>query len=216
MGLDIGPDDLSVLVERTEGWPAGIYLAALSLQRTGGQARLHRVVQGLQPLHRQPPGGGGSGYTSPEDVRRFLLETSVLRAMTGPLCDAVTGREGSARLLRKISHAPTCSWFLLDEQGEWYRYHHLFSELLLYELKSSQPDLVPILRKRASVWLEDAGYVEAAIRQAIRGRGLRACGTADRAPLVRIRGHRPLRDRARVARIVARGDDRPRCGALPW
>ena len=55
----------------------------------------------------------------------------------------------------------------LDEQGEWYRYHHLFSELLLYELKSSRPDLVPTLRKRASVWLEDAGYFEGAIRQAI-------------------------------------------------
>ena len=55
----------------------------------------------------------------------------------------------------------------LDEQGEWYRYHHLFSELLLYELKSSQLDLVPTLRKRASVWLEGAGFFEGAIRQAI-------------------------------------------------
>jgi LuxR family transcriptional regulator, maltose regulon positive regulatory protein len=99
-------------------------------------------------------------------VRQFLLETSVLRTMTGPLCDAVTGREGSARLLRELARS---NLFVvsLDEQGEWYRYHHLFSELLLYELKSSRPDLVPTLRQRARVWLEGAGYFEGAIRQAI-------------------------------------------------
>jgi LuxR family maltose regulon positive regulatory protein len=102
----------------------------------------------------------------PEEVRQFLLETSVLRTMTGPLCDAVTGGEGSAMLLRELTRS---NMFVvsLDEQGEWYRYHHLFSELLLYELRSSQPDLVPTLRKRASVWLEGAGYFEEAIRLAI-------------------------------------------------
>jgi LuxR family transcriptional regulator, maltose regulon positive regulatory protein len=86
--------------------------------------------------------------------------------MTGPLCDAVTGGEGSGRLLRELAHS---NLFVvsLDEQGEWYRYHHLFSELLLFELRSSQPDLVPTLRKRASVWLEGAGYFEGTIRQAI-------------------------------------------------
>ena len=81
--------------------------------------------------------------------------------MTGPLCDAVTGREGSGSLLRELAHS---NLFVvsLDEQGEWYRYHHLFSELLLYELKSSRPELVPDLRGRASVWLEGAGYFEGA------------------------------------------------------
>jgi LuxR family transcriptional regulator, maltose regulon positive regulatory protein len=86
--------------------------------------------------------------------------------MAGPICDAVTGRDGSATLLRELARS---NLFVvsLDEQGEWYRYHHLFSELLLYELKSGRPDLVPTLRKRASAWLEDAGYFEGAIRQAI-------------------------------------------------
>jgi LuxR family transcriptional regulator, maltose regulon positive regulatory protein len=86
--------------------------------------------------------------------------------MTGPLCDAVTGRQGSDKLLRELARS---NLFVvsLDEEGEWYRYHHLFSELLLYELKDSRPDLEPILRKRAGVWLEGAGYFEGAIRQSI-------------------------------------------------
>jgi LuxR family transcriptional regulator, maltose regulon positive regulatory protein len=165
MGLGIGPDDLSVLLERTEGWPAGIYLASLSLQNKEDK---HAFIESFSGSNRYIVALLGeevlAGLT--EDVRQFLLETSVLRTMTGPLCDAVTGGEGSGRLLRELAHS---NLFVvsLDEQGEWYRYHHLFSELLLYELRSSQPDLVPTLRKRASVWLEGAGYFEGTIRQAI-------------------------------------------------
>jgi LuxR family transcriptional regulator, maltose regulon positive regulatory protein len=165
MGLDIVPDDLSVLLERTEGWPAGIYLASLSLQNKEDK---HAFIESFRGSDRYIVGLLGeevlAGLT--EEVRQFLLMTSVLRAMTAPLCDAVTGREGSARLLRELARS---NLFVvsLDEQGEWYRYHHLFSELLLYELKGSQPDLVPILHKRARVWLEGAGFFEGAIRQAI-------------------------------------------------
>ena len=165
MGLGISPDDLSVLLERTEGWPAGIYLASLSLQNKEDK---HAFIESFSGSNRYIVALLGeevlAGLT--EDVRQFLLETSVLRTMTGPLCDAVTGGEGSGRLLRELAHS---NLFVvsLDEQGEWYRYHHLFSELLLYELRSSQPDLVPTLRKRASVWLEGAGYFEGTIRQAI-------------------------------------------------
>ena len=165
MGLDIGPDDLSELLERTEGWPAGIYLASLSLQNKEDK---HAFVESFRGSNRYIVGLLGEEVLAglPEEVRRFLLETSVLRTMTGPLCDAVTGREGSARLLRELVRS---NLFVvsLDEQDEWYRYHHLFSELLLYELKSGWPDLVPTLRKRASAWLEDAGFFEGAIRQAI-------------------------------------------------
>jgi LuxR family transcriptional regulator, maltose regulon positive regulatory protein len=165
MGLGIGPDDLSVLLERTEGWPAGIYLASLSLKNKEDK---HAFIESFSGSNRYIVSLLGeevlAGLT--EDVRQFLLETSVLRTMTGPLCDAVTGGEGSGRLLRELAHS---NLFVvsLDEQGEWYRYHHLFSELLLFELRSSQPDLVPTLRKRASVWLEGAGYFEGTIRQAI-------------------------------------------------
>src|SRR5215208_1615494 len=165
MELGIGPDDLSVLFERTEGWPAGVYLASLSLQNKENK---HAFIESFGGSNRYVVGLLGeevlAGLT--EEVREFLLETSVLRTMTGPLCDAVTGSEGSARLLRELSRS---NLFVvsLDEEGEWYRYHHLFSELLLYELKGSRPDLVPTLRKRASVWLEGAGFYEGAIRQAI-------------------------------------------------
>ena len=164
MRLAIGPDDLRVLLERTEGWPAGIYLASLSLQNREDN---HAFIESFRGTNRYIVGLLGEEVLAglDEEVRRFLLETSILRRLTGPLCDAVTGREGSARLLRDLAHS---NLFVvsLDEQGEWYRYHHLFSELLLYELKSSRPDLVPTLRRRASEWLEGEGYVESAIRQA--------------------------------------------------
>jgi ATP/maltotriose-dependent transcriptional regulator MalT len=165
MGLDIGPDDLSVLLERTEGWPAGIYLASLSLQNKEDK---HAFIESFRGSDRYIVSLLGEEVLAclPEEVKLFLLETSVLRTMTGPLCDAVTGREGSARLLRELARS---NLFVvsLDDQGEWYRYHHLFSELLLYELKSSRPDLVPTLRRRAGVWLEDEGFFEGAIRLAI-------------------------------------------------
>jgi LuxR family transcriptional regulator, maltose regulon positive regulatory protein len=101
-----------------------------------------------------------------EEVREFLLRTSVLRRMTGPLCDAVTGRGDLGMLLRDLARS---NLFVvpLDDQGEWYRYHHLFSDLLLYELRSSQPELMPVVHGRASVWLEGEGFFEPAIRHAI-------------------------------------------------
>jgi LuxR family maltose regulon positive regulatory protein len=165
MGLDIGADDLSVLLERTEGWPAAIYLAGLSLR---GSKDAHAFIESF---------GGSSRYIVdllgeevlaglPEEEREFLLRTSVLRRMTGPLCDTVVGREGSGKVLRELARSNP---FVvpLDEQGEWYRYHHLFSDLLLYELKSSHPELVPVLHDRASTWCEGAGLIEPAMRHAI-------------------------------------------------
>jgi LuxR family maltose regulon positive regulatory protein len=164
MELDIGPDDLCVLLERTEGWPAGLYLACLSLHN---KVDKHAFIETFRGSNRYIVGLLGEEVLAAltEEVRQFLLQTSVLRMMTGPLCDAVTGRQGSDKLLRELTRS---NLFVvsLDEEGEWYRYHHLFSELLLYELKGSRPDLEPILRKRASVWLEGAGYFEGAIRQA--------------------------------------------------
>jgi LuxR family maltose regulon positive regulatory protein len=165
LGLDIGPDDLSILLERTEGWPAGIYLASLSLQNKEDK---HTFIESFRGSNRYIVGLLGeevlAGLT--KEVRQFLLRTSVLRTMKGPLCEAVTGREDSAFLLRSLARS-NLFVISLDEQGEWYRYHHLFSELLLYELESTEPDLVPTLRRRADEWLEAAGYFEGAIRQAI-------------------------------------------------
>jgi LuxR family maltose regulon positive regulatory protein len=165
MALEIGPDDLSVLLERTEGWPAGIYLASLSLQNKEDK---HALIESFGGSNRYIVSLLGEEVLAAvtEEVRQFLLMTSVLRTMKGALCDAVTGKDDSARLLRELANS---NLFVvsLDEQGEWYRYHHLFSELLLYELASGQPNLEPTLRRRASEWLEDEGYIEGAIRQAI-------------------------------------------------
>jgi LuxR family transcriptional regulator, maltose regulon positive regulatory protein len=165
MGLDISPVNLSVLLERTEGWPAAIYLASLSLQQRENQ-HIPTVSFGGSNRYIVDLLGEEVLAGLPEDTKEFLLRTSVLRRMTGPLCDAVVGREGSAKLLRELARS---NLFVvpLDEQGEWYRYHHLFSDLLLYELKSSRPELVPILHERASAWSEGERFFDSAIRHAI-------------------------------------------------
>jgi LuxR family transcriptional regulator, maltose regulon positive regulatory protein len=175
LGLEIGSDDLRVLLQRTEGWPAGIYLAALSLQNKedkrafiatfGGSNRYVLELLGEEVL---------SGLT--EEVRTFLLTTSVLRKLTGRLCDAVVRREDSDQRLRELSRA---NLFIvpLDEHGEWYRYHHLFSDLLLYELKSSLPELVPVLHERASAWLEGERFFDSAIRHAVAATDYERAGT---------------------------------------
>jgi LuxR family maltose regulon positive regulatory protein len=165
MGLEIGPDDLSVLMWRTEGWPAGIYLAALSLQ---SQEDKHAFIATFGGSNRYVVELLGEEVLAglPEEDRTFLLMTSVLRRITGSLCDAVVEREDSRERLRELSHA---NLFIipLDEEGEWYRYHHLFSDLLLFELKRSHPELVPVLHERASAWLEGEGFFDSAIRHAI-------------------------------------------------
>src|SRR3712207_674508 len=165
MRLDISPDDLSILLERTEGWPAGLYLAALSLRNREDK---HGFIASF---------GGSDRYivdllgeevmaSLPGEVREFLLKSSVLRRLTGSLCDAVVGREGSGNVLRGLARS---NLFVvsLDGQGDWYRYHQLFSEFLFYELVSSRPNLVPILRGRASSWLESMGFIDGAVRHAI-------------------------------------------------
>jgi LuxR family maltose regulon positive regulatory protein len=166
MGLDIDPGDLLLLVNRTEGWPAGIYLASLSLRHREDK---HAFIDSFGGSNRYVVDLLGEEVLAglAEEEREFLLRTSVLRSMTGPLCDAVAGRGDSMKLLRDLARSNLFVVPLLDEQGEWYRYHHLFSDLLLNELRSSRPALVPVLHGRASSWCEDAGFFEGAIRHAI-------------------------------------------------
>ncbi|HEX5850158.1 MAG TPA: LuxR C-terminal-related transcriptional regulator [Rubrobacter sp.] len=164
MGLGIDADDVAILLERTEGWPAGLYLASLSLRNKEDK---HAFIQSFRGSDRYIVGLLGEEVLAhlSAEVRQFLLETSVLRRLTGPLCDAVTGRQDSANVLRELARS---NLFVvgLDDQDQWYRYHHLFCELLLYELKSVQPGMEPDLRARASEWLEDAGMIEEAVWQA--------------------------------------------------
>ena len=163
-GLQVLPEDVERLVERTEGWAAGLYLAGLSLR---GREDAHAFVDSFQGDHRHVADYLGAEVlaSQPEAVRAFLLRTSVLERLSGPLCDAVLETEGSAALLRELERS---NLFLLplDDHREWYRYHHLFAELLRVELGDRDPARVPVLHRRAAAWHRHAGNVDAAIHHA--------------------------------------------------
>jgi LuxR family maltose regulon positive regulatory protein len=164
-GLDLAPADLVELQRQTEGWVAGLNLAALSLQRAGER---ERVLAGLPADDRflveylwnevvlgQPPG-----------VRDFLMRTAVLERLTGSLCDAVAERTGSERTLVELERA---NLFVvpLDAHRAWFRYHHLFRDLLRNQLEHVSPQLVPDLHRRASTWCAEHGLMVEAIDHAI-------------------------------------------------
>jgi LuxR family transcriptional regulator, maltose regulon positive regulatory protein len=164
LGLSIERADIGVLLERTEGWPAGIYLASLSMKGRD----THALVSSLR---------GSSRYVVDllaeevlaalsEKERDFMLRTSVLERMSGPLCDEVLKQEGSGALLREFAHANLLV-VPLDDGGRWYRYHRLFAHFLLYELKTTHLKLVPTLHRRASAWFEREGVLEKAIEHAM-------------------------------------------------
>jgi LuxR family maltose regulon positive regulatory protein len=165
MGLHVRDDDVAALGDRTEGWIAAIQLAALSMQ---GRDDTSAFIEGFagddryvvdylveEVLHRQP-----------DAVRRFLLETSILSRLTGDLCDAVTGARGGSATLQALDRA---NLFLvpLDDHREWYRYHHLFAEMLRARLLDEQPGHIDELHVRASEWFEEHGFMTEAIGHAI-------------------------------------------------
>ena len=153
------------LAARTEGWVAGLQLAALSLQ---GQADPTGFVAAFSGSHRYI-----LDYLTDEvlegqtdQVREFLLETSVLDRLSGGLCDAVTGRTGSQVMLEQVEQA---NLFLvpLDEVRSWWRYHHLFADLLRIRLKQEQPGRVAALHHNAAAWCEEHGLADEAVRHAL-------------------------------------------------
>jgi LuxR family maltose regulon positive regulatory protein len=173
--LEIGAEDLRVLLDRTEGWPAGIYLAALSME---GKENVHDFIQSFGGSNRYILDLLGEEVLAglPVAEREFMLKTSVLAEMAGPLCDEVIGGESSGALLDELARS-NLFVVALDENGGWYRYHHLFSDLLLYELKSSRPDLLPELHGRAGAWFEEKGMFEDAIRHAMAASEYQRAGT---------------------------------------
>ena len=165
LGLGLTPEDLDCLVERTGGWPAGLYLAALSLQHAADRhafvrrfgASSRHVIDFLETevlQAHEPP------------VQALMLRTSVLERMSGPLCDAVMEQQGSAAMLDALSRT---NLFLvrLDDEGGWYRFHRVFAQLLRVELERREPGLAPALHRRAYAWHRDHGTTGEAIRHAI-------------------------------------------------
>ena len=162
LGLGLAENSLAALQERTEGWVAGLYLAALSLRRHPDP---QTFIDGFVGDDRHIVDYLGSEVLDalPDEGRTFLAQTSVLERLTGALCDAVTGRSGSGLLLADIERS---NHFLipLDTRGQWYRYHQLFGELLRLELSRSNPADVAELHRRAASWLLEHGLVADAVR----------------------------------------------------
>lgn len=165
MNLRLTADEIAALETRTEGWIAGLQLAALSMQ---GREDIPAFIRAF---------AGDNRYIvdylveevlqhQPDPIRRFLLQTSILDRLYGPLCDAVTGQEeGNARL----EFLERGNFFVvpLDDRRRWYRYHHLFAEVLSAHLMADYPDQVAALHRRASLWYEQHGSAVDAIRHAL-------------------------------------------------
>lgn len=165
MGLSLSAADIARLSDRTEGWIAGLQLAALSLQGHQDVSGFIRAFAGdhryivdylvAEVLQRQP-----------EPVRHFLLQTAILDRLSGSLCDAVTGQQEGDERLEALERG---NFFVvpLDDRRHWYRYHHLFAEVLHTHLLAEQPDLIAVLHRRASAWYEQHDSVADAIRHAL-------------------------------------------------
>jgi LuxR family maltose regulon positive regulatory protein len=164
MGLELESQDVQRLWEQTEGWVAGLYLAGLWLR---GREDPGASIASLEAGHRHIVDYLGAEVLArqPQPLRRFLLRTSILERLSGSLCDALLETTDSAEVLIQLERT---NLFLIpmDEHRRWYRYHHLFAELLRLELTGREPELTPVLHRRAASWYRQAGDVEAAIDHA--------------------------------------------------
>jgi len=168
MGLDLSVSDVRALDERTEGWIAGLQLAALSLRGIPERGDVAGFIEAFTGSNRFVIDYLADEVLArqPVQVRDFLLRTAVLDRLTGPLCDAITGGAHSARTLADLERG---NLFLvpLDDHRSWYRYHHLFADVLHARLLAEQPDLVPHLHQRAADWYAAHDLVADAVRHAI-------------------------------------------------
>jgi LuxR family maltose regulon positive regulatory protein len=165
MSLNLSIDQIAALEARTEGWIAGLQLAAISLQNRENPTEFiesftgsHRFILDYlvdEVLNCQP-----------EDVQSFLLDTSILERFTGPLCDSLTGRNDGQQALRQLEQS---NLFIvpLDNERRWYRYHRLFADLLQSRLHDFKPDRVPVLHRRACDWFENENLLPEAIHHAL-------------------------------------------------
>jgi LuxR family maltose regulon positive regulatory protein len=167
MGFSFSAQDVAALEARTEGWIAGLQLAALSMQKSNdtqgfvrsftGSNRYILDYLGEEVFFRQPP-----------TVQDFLLQTSLLDRLTGALCDAVTGSRNGENMLECLERD---NLFVvpLDNERYWYRYHHLFADMLRRRLHQAQPDLIPRLHCRAGAWYKRHDFLFEAVHHALSG-----------------------------------------------
>ena len=184
MGLGLSAEEVASLEIRTEGWIAGLQLAALSMRGREDVPGFIRAFAGdnryildylvEEVLQRQP-----------ERVRSFLLQTSILERLSGPLCDTVTDQEEEGKAILEALERGNLFVVPLDDKRRWFRYHHLFAEVLRAHLMQEQPDRVPTLHRRASEWYEQNGSAADAISHALAAEDFeRASGLVELAALV--------------------------------
>jgi LuxR family transcriptional regulator, maltose regulon positive regulatory protein len=164
-GVVLDEADLAELCRRTEGWPAGLYLAALAIRAGGSRPGAAMSFDGVDRFIAE--------YVESEFLarisrrqREFLARTAVLERMSGPLCEAVLERPGAAADLAGLARS-NLLLVPLDRRGRWYRYHHLFRDMLRAELERTEPALMPVLRRRAATWCLGNGMPEEALEYAM-------------------------------------------------
>ncbi|WP_286961711.1 MULTISPECIES: helix-turn-helix transcriptional regulator [Arsenicicoccus] len=170
MGLTLDAHDVDALEGRTEGWIAGLQLVSLALGGRSGGGQAHDFVRDFAGSHRFV-----LDYLTdevldrqPAPVREFLLRTAVLDRLCGPACDALTGRTDGTAMLERV-WADNLFLVSLDDDRSWYRYHHLFADVLRARLSAQEPDLVADLHRLASRWFAANGYLVEAVGQALAG-----------------------------------------------
>ncbi len=185
MQLDLSNQDIQLLEQRTEGWIAGLQMAALSLQ---GRSDKHSFIQDFSGSHRYIYDYLLEEVLSrePEPIQQFLIQTSFLNQLNAGLCNAVLDIQNSQEILETLDKG---NLFLiaLDEKRAWYRYHHLFADLLQHRLRTSQSNPTHLLYLRASQWYEQNGFIEESIQLT-----LSAGDTERAAQLIEINGQKIL------------------------
>src|SRR5215218_9368258 len=165
VGSQLTAQDVAELGERTEGWVAGLQLAALALR---DRPDISSFIAAFTGSNRYVVDYLAEEVLArhPEALRTYLLKTSILDRMCGALCDAVTSRDDGQETLEYLEHA---NLFVipLDEERRWYRYHHLFTDVLRQQLHETDGDLLPELHRRASVWFERQGLAAEAVHHAL-------------------------------------------------
>jgi LuxR family maltose regulon positive regulatory protein len=197
LGLALSAEDVAALDTRTEGWIAGLQMAAISMRGRQRMQPLHDLstfIEALTGSHRFI-----LDYLveevldqQPTDIREFLLKTSILERMTAGLCDAVLGRSDSQRILR---HLVRSNMFIvpLDDERRWYRYHNLFADLLRSRLDQISPDQIAFIHRRTSEWYEQRGWLAPAVHHSLAADDIQRVARLVEGNAIALVQHRELR-----------------------